>query len=331
MFPTLLAGGTLIIAEPGGHRDSRYLADTIRGERISILHCVPSLLRLLVEEPAFDESPALRAVMCGGEALAPQIVTRFHSRSRAKLYNVYGPTEAIIDSTYWLCEERNAHSTIPIGRPIPNARVYILDELLRPLPIGVAGNLYIGGAGLARGYVRRPDLTAEKFIPDPFSGEPGARLYKTGDLARYLPDGNIEFLGRSDYQVKIRGFRIELGEIEATLGQHPAVRDAIVLVQEDGPGEQRLVAYVAAEGRGTPHRQRAARISQGQVARAHGACGLRAARRLPVDRTTGRWTAALCRHPTGDDPNWTRHSWHAARPRKSYSPRSGARSSASNE
>ena len=173
-FPTLLAGGSLVIAEPGGHRDSRYLADTIRSERISILHCVPSLLRLLIEEPAFDKSLALRAVMCGGEALAPQLVARFQSRSEAKLYNVYGPTEAIIDSTYWPCEERNADSAIPIGRPIPNARVYILDDLLRLLPIGVAGNLYIGGVGLARGYVRRPDLTAEKFIPDPFSGEPGS-------------------------------------------------------------------------------------------------------------------------------------------------------------
>jgi amino acid adenylation domain-containing protein len=246
LFPTLLAGGTLIIAASDGHRDSQYLADTIRSERVSIIHCVPSLLRLMVEEPAFDESLALRAVMCGGEALAPQIVTQFQSRCKAKLYNVYGPTEAIIDSTYWLCEKHNAQSTIPIGRPIPNARVYILDDRLRPLPIGVGGNLYIGGAGLARGYVRRPDLTAEKFIPDHFSGEPGARLYKTGDLARYLPDANIEFLGRSDYQVKIRGFRVELGEVEATLGQHPAVRDVIVLVQEDGRRDKRLVAYVAA-------------------------------------------------------------------------------------
>src|SRR5208283_3879239 len=159
LFATLLAGGTQIVAEPGGHRDSRYLADTIRSERVSIIHCVPSLLRLMVEEPAFDESLALRAVMCGGEALAPQIVTQFESRCKAKLYNVYGPTEAIIDSTYWLCEKHNAQSTIPIGRPISNARVYILDDRLRPLPIGVGGNLYIGGAGLARGYVRRPDLT----------------------------------------------------------------------------------------------------------------------------------------------------------------------------
>ncbi len=129
-----------------------------------------------------------------------------------------------------------------------------MDDLLRLLPIGAVGNLYIGGVGLARGYVRRPDLTGEKFIPDPFSGKPGARLYKTGDLARYQPDGNIEFLGRSDHQVKIRGFRIELGEIEGTLGQHPGVREAIVLVQEDAPGDKRLVAYVAAEERSTPHR-----------------------------------------------------------------------------
>jgi amino acid adenylation domain-containing protein len=252
VFPTLLAGGTLIIAKPGGHRDSRYLADTVYGERITILHCVPSLLRVLVEEPAFDKGLALRAVMCGGEALAPEIVTRFQSRLTAKLYNVYGPTEAIIDSTYWPCEECNARPSIPIGRPIPNARVYIVDDLLRLAPIGVAGNLYIGGVGLARGYARRPDLTAEKFIPDAFGGEPGARLYKTGDLARYLPDGNIEFLGRIDYQVKIRGFRVEPGEIEGALGQHPAVREAVVVVQEDGPGEKRLVAYVAAEGEARP-------------------------------------------------------------------------------
>ena len=252
LFATLLAGGTLIVAEPGGHRDSRYLADIIRGERISILHCVPSLLQLLVEEPAFDESLALRAVMCGGEALAPQIVTRLQSRIGAKLYNVYGPTETIIDSAYWPCEECNAHSVVPIGRPIPNAQVYILDGLLRLLPIGATGNLYIGGVGLARGYIGRPDLTGEMFTPDPFSGEPGARLYRTGDLARYRPDGNIEFLGRGDHQVKIRGFRIELGEIEGTLGQHPAVREAIVQAQEVGPGEKRLVAYVVADGESRP-------------------------------------------------------------------------------
>ena len=250
LFPTLLVGGILLIAEPDGHRDSRYLAEKIAQERISILHCVPSLLRLLVEEPAFERAADLRAAMCGGEALTPQIIDRFHARCAAKLYNVYGPTEAIIDATCWPCESRNSHSAVAIGRPIPNARAFILDRRLRPLPIGVAGDLYIGGAGLARGYVGRPDLTAEKFIPDPFGDAPGARLYRTGDLARYLPDGNIEYLGRDDHQVKVRGFRIELGEIEAVLGQHPAVLANVLLAQADPAGEQRLVAYVVAREKG---------------------------------------------------------------------------------
>ena len=247
LYPALLTGGRLVIAEPDGHRDSRYLAETLRTERINIFHCVPSLLQFLVEEPAFDHRLALRAVMCGGEALPTQVVTRFQNRSPAKLYNVYGPTETIIDSTFGLCEQADGRSSSPIGRPIPNAHIYILENALRPLPIGVAGHMYIGGAGLARGYLNRPDLTAEKFIPDPFSGEPGARLYKTGDLARYLPNGNIEFLGRADHQVKIRGFRIELEEIEAALHQHPTVRQVVVLAREDVPADKRLVAYVVAK------------------------------------------------------------------------------------
>ena len=247
IFPILMAGGSLVIAEAEGHRDCRYIAEIIRNERISIFHCVPSLLRLLMEEPALDGAVALRAVMCGGEALPPQVVMRFQHRCGAKLYNVYGPTEAIIDSTYWLCEGVVADSIIPIGRPIPNARIYILDEALRPLPHGVPGELHTGGVSLTRRCLNRPELTAEKFVPNPFSEEPGARLYKSGDLARYLPDGNIEFLGRVDHQVKIRGFRIELGEIEAALDQHPAVREAVVLAPQDAPGERRLVAYVVAE------------------------------------------------------------------------------------
>ncbi|MGD0949190.1 MAG: amino acid adenylation domain-containing protein, partial [Candidatus Binatia bacterium] len=205
LFPILLVGGTLVIAEAHGHRDCRYLAQMICEERISILHCVPSLLRPLIEEPVFGDALALRAVMCGGEVLAPQVVMGFQHRSKAKLFNVYGPTEATIDSTYWLCEGGIDRSAIPIGRPIPNTRTYVVDNALRLLPIGVRGELHIGGVGVARGYLNRPELTAEKFVPDPFSAEPGARLYKTGDLARYLPDGNIEFLGRADHQVKIRG------------------------------------------------------------------------------------------------------------------------------
>ena len=252
IFPTLLAGARLIIAEPNAHRDTRYIAEKIRDNRVSILHCVPSFLRLLVAEPAFDDAVALRAVMCGGEALTPDVVAAFGQRSGAKLYNVYGPTETIIDSAYRLCDWRSDSSTVPIGRPIPNARMYILDATLRPVPIGVTGGLYIGGVSLARGYLNLPGLTAEKFIPDPFSSEPGERLYMTGDLARYQPDGNIQYLGRGDYQVKIRGFRIELGEIETALARHPSVVQAIVTVHEGARGGKRLISYVVAQPRCTP-------------------------------------------------------------------------------
>jgi amino acid adenylation domain-containing protein len=252
IFPTLLAGARLIIAEPNAHRDTRYIAEKLRDNSVSILHCVPSFLRLLVAEPAFEDAVALRAVMSGGEALTPDVVADFGQRSRAKLYNVYGPTETIIDSAYWLCDGRNGDSTVPIGRPIPNARMYILEAALCPVPIGVAGDLYIGGVSLARGYLNLPGLTAEKFIPDPFSSEPGKRLYKTGDLARYQPDGTIQYLGRGDYQVKIRGFRIELGEIEAALAQHSSVVQAVVTVHEGARGEKRLVSYVVAQPRCTP-------------------------------------------------------------------------------
>ena len=252
IFPTLLAGARLIIAEPNAHRDSRCIAERIRDDGVSILHCVPSFLRLLVEEPAFADAVALRAVMCGGEALTPDIVAKFGQHSRAKLYNVYGPTETIIDSAYWLCDGSNGDSIVPIGRPIPNARMHILDAALRPVPIGISGELYIGGVSLARGYLNLPGLTAEKFVPDPFVSEPGKRLYKTGDLARYLADGNIQYLGRGDYQVKIRGFRIELREIEAALAEHPSVVQAVVTAHESAAGEKRLVAYVVSQPRCAP-------------------------------------------------------------------------------
>ena len=252
IFPTLLAGACLIIAEPDAHRDTRYIAQKIRDNSVSILHCVPSFLRLLVAEPAFADAVTLRAVMSGGEALTPDIVAEFGRRSAAKLYNVYGPTETIIDSAYWLCDGTSDASIVPVGRPIPNARMYILNSALRPVPIGVSGELYIGGVSLARGYVNLPGLTAEKFIPDPFSSEPGKRLYKTGDLARYQPAGNIQYLGRGDYQVKIRGFRIELGEIEAALTQHPSIGQGIVTVHENAQGERRLVAYVVPQPQCTP-------------------------------------------------------------------------------
>ena len=159
-----------------------------------------------------------------------------------RLFNAYGPTETTVCAT--ISEPLDGQRKPPIGRPIDNTQVYILDQYLTLVPIGVIGELYIGGDGLARGYLNRPELTKERFIPHPFSAMQGARLYKTGDLARHLPDGNLEFIGRADHQVKIRGFRIELGEIEATLAAHPAVREATVIDREDTPGEKRLAAYI---------------------------------------------------------------------------------------
>ena len=188
----------------------------------------------------------------------------FHSRMQAGLHNVYGPTETAIDATWWTCEE-GWLGPIPIGRPIANMQAWVLDEKRQPVPVGVAGELYLGGIGLARGYLGRPELTAEKFVAHPFSDAPGARLYRTGDRVRWLADGTIEFLGRFDHQVKLRGFRIEPGEIEAALMAQPGVKQAAVVVREDRPGERRLVAYVAGEGVATG----ALRTQLGQSLPAH--------------------------------------------------------------
>jgi acyl-coenzyme A synthetase/AMP-(fatty) acid ligase len=160
------------------------------------------------------------------------------------LLNLYGASEVAADSTWYDTREGQGRPCVPIGRPIANTEIYLLNRTLQPVPVGVPGELHVGGIGLARGYLNHPDLTAEQFIPNPFSHVPGVRLYKTGDVARYLPDGNIEYLGRLDHQVKIRGMRIELGEIEAVLGQHPAVHQVVVLAREEPPGDTRLVAYV---------------------------------------------------------------------------------------
>nr|WP_017314620.1 non-ribosomal peptide synthetase [Mastigocladopsis repens] len=246
IFWTLLFGGQLIMARPGGHQDPAYLVKVMTEQQITVAAFVPSLIRVLLEEKGIENCTSLRHVTSGGEALGVELIERFVERLNLHnvLINCYGPTEASIDTTYWICQRGTDHTIAPIGRAIANVQVYILDENLQPVPVGQSGELHIGGTGLARGYLNRPELTQEKFIPNPFSHEPGARLYKTGDLARYLSDGNIEFLGRIDYQVKLRGFRIELGEIEATIGEHPAVQQILVMVKEDVPGNKRLVAYV---------------------------------------------------------------------------------------
>jgi len=244
-FWPLATGARLVLARPGGHRDSAYLRDLIKRERVTTLHFVPPMLQVFLDEPGVETCESLRRVVCSGEALPRELVERFHSRmGRVELHNLYGPTEAAVDVTAWKCEAGDAHVGVPIGRPIANTQIYLLDKNFRPVPVGVAGELYIGGVQLARGYHRRPSLTAEKFVPDPFASEPGSRLYRTGDLCRFLPAGEIEYLGRIDHQVKVRGFRIELGEIEAALSGLPAVRESIVLAREDAPGEKRLVAYL---------------------------------------------------------------------------------------
>ncbi|MGE0127962.1 MAG: amino acid adenylation domain-containing protein [Blastocatellales bacterium] len=243
-FAPLFVGGQLILARQGGHQDAAYLVRTIAEQRVTILQLVPSLLRMLLDEPGFERLQSLRRVVSGGEALPAELQERFHASLNAELHNFYGPTETAIDVTCWPYGHADGRRIVPLGYPIANTQIYLLSPAWQPSPIGAPGELCIGGANLSRGYLNRPELTAEKFIPNPFSSEPGARLYRTGDLARYLPDGAIEYLGRADHQVKIRGFRIELGEIESALRQHPSLREAAVLARDDRTGAKRLVAYV---------------------------------------------------------------------------------------
>ncbi|MEW6737650.1 MAG: amino acid adenylation domain-containing protein, partial [Acidobacteriota bacterium] len=246
-YAPLLSGACLIMAQPQKHQDSGYLVNTIKEYGITIIQLVPTLLQMLLATEEFKDCTSLKRVFCGGEALPLDLVEQFSSYSIAALYNLYGPTEATIDTSYWEYQRNGSIHKVSIGRPINNTELYILDQNFHPLPIGLPGELHIGGVGLARGYLNRADLTADKFIPNPYSSEAGTRLYRTGDLARYLPDGNIEYLGRIDQQVKLRGYRIELDEIETVLKQHSLVKDAIVIAREDEPGEKRLVAYLVAE------------------------------------------------------------------------------------
>jgi amino acid adenylation domain-containing protein len=246
-FWPLLAGARLVIARPEGHLDTAYLVDLIRRRRITQLQFVPSMLRVFVEQEGVETCDSLKRVLCSGEALTHELQERFFARlPGVELHNLYGPTECSMTVGHWPCRRGDGHLTVPIGRPGCNVQLYVLDASLRPAPIGVAGELHIGGIQVGRGYAGRPELTAERFIEDPFAGVSGARLYKTGDLVRYRQDGAIEYLGRADFQVKFRGFRVELGEIEATLDAHPAVAQSVVIVREDNPGDQRLVAYVVA-------------------------------------------------------------------------------------
>jgi amino acid adenylation domain-containing protein/non-ribosomal peptide synthase protein (TIGR01720 family) len=251
-YAPLLVGGQLLIAQPGGHTDSDYLLKTIAQQQVTTVQLVPSLLQMLLEQGGIENCQLLKRVFCGGEILPVALQEKLLSQLNVNLCNLYGPTECCIDVTFWNCQREMYGQRIPIGRPISNTQIYILDSNLQSLPVGIPGEIHIGGAGLARGYLNRPELTEEKFIPNPFSNSPDSRLYKTGDLARYLPDGNIEYLGRIDNQVKIRGFRIELGEIEAVLTQYPQVQSSVIIAREDTPGNKRLVAYIVPEKEATP-------------------------------------------------------------------------------
>jgi amino acid adenylation domain-containing protein len=240
----LLEGGCLVMARPGGHRDPAYLVDALRGEEITTVQLVPSLLRALVDEPGLERCRALCRVFVGGEALERALVARLRARLDVQVVNLYGPTESCIDTVFHVCTGEGAAPGEPIGLPVDGILVYVLDPRGRPVPACVPGELYLGGAGLARGYVARPALTADRFVPDAFSGDAGARLYRTGDRVRRRADGVLEYLERTDFQVKVRGFRIELGEIEEALRADARVREVAVLAR--GAGEDAaLVAYLA--------------------------------------------------------------------------------------
>lgn len=245
IFMALLSGATLYAVSREVVMSGDKLGLFLRENAITSVAIPPSLLDLVPP----GEYPELQSIVVGGEACGAGTVERW-SKGR-RFYNAYAPTEATIYATLMRCSEGTRQAP-PIGRPIQNMRVYLLDQNQQPVPSGVPGELYIGGAGIARGYLNRPELTGERFIPDSVSGQQGGRLYKTGDLARFLPDGNIQFLGRTDQQVKVRGFRIELGEIETALGAHPLVREAAVVVREDDSREKRIVAHVTSQGDHTP-------------------------------------------------------------------------------
>ncbi|WP_225828325.1 non-ribosomal peptide synthetase [Streptomyces naphthomycinicus] len=239
-FWPLMTGARLVVARPGGHRDPGYLTEVIRRESVTTAHFVPSMLRIFLSDPAAARCGPLRRVIASGEALPPDLVRRFFEvfpPPAVELHNLYGPTEASVDVSAWRCRPEDATGSVPIGRPVANTTLDVLDDRLAPLPLGIAGELHIGGVQLAAGYRGRDELTAERFVPDP--RRPGGRLYRTGDLVRQRADGAIEFIGRADGQIKLRGYRIELGEIEARLAAHPAVQAAAVR-----PAQDRLVAYV---------------------------------------------------------------------------------------
>lgn len=247
IFWPLIAGARLVVASPGVERDPEALRDIIERRRVTVVHLVPTMLDFFLRHGSPSDIGHLRIVMCGGEALTPALRTRFHRTFSAVLLHLYGPTEAAIAVTgYAISPEMGEAQRLPLGRPMPNCRIYVLDQEQRPVPVGVAGELCIAGVPLARGYLRSPGLTAEKFVPEPFSGQPGSRMYRTGDLCRMRGDGLIEYVGRIDRQIKLHGLRIEPGEIECAIRAHEGVDDALV-VEQGSPENRSLAAYVVTQ------------------------------------------------------------------------------------
>lgn len=245
----LRAGAKLVMAPPEQHIDGRFIVDQILRHAVTVVQLVPSLFKLCLEDARFAKCRSLRRVFCGGEPLAADLVERFWASGlKASLHNLYGPSEATIDATCWTCSRAHWKPEVFIGLPIDGMEAFVLDPFGQPVPPGAVGELYLSGAGLARGYINAPELTAERFVPHPFNSEQGARLYRTGDLARHRPSGELEYVGRVDTQVKVRGMRVELAEIECAIRQHPAISDAVAVVREDEPGDQRLTAYFVSKG-----------------------------------------------------------------------------------
>lgn len=240
LFLPFISGAHLYVAPPEAHKDPQQLAQLVCQHHIEVIHFVPSMLAAFLAD-ASSQGLSIPLVFCSGEALPAYLRDRFYTHIQGQLHNLYGPTEAAVDVSYWHASAQDQSDPIPIGFPVWNTALYILDEQLRPVPAGVSGDLYISGVQLADGYLGRPDLTAASFIPHPFAT---GRIYRTGDKARWRTDGAVEYLGRADFQVKLRGLRIELEEIEQILQQHPAVQHSVALVREDQPGQQLLVAYV---------------------------------------------------------------------------------------
>ncbi|MVA22013.1 amino acid adenylation domain-containing protein [Agrobacterium vitis] len=243
-FLPFLCGGCLVVAPPDAHKDPKVMAQMIRQYQVTTVHFVPSMLSAFLSDPA-AQGLAMKRVFCSGEELTADLRERFHQRMTAELHNLYGPTEAAVDVSYWSADASDQSRPVPIGYPVWNTRLYVLDDYLRPVPIGVAGHLFLAGVQLAREYLGQRELTTQRFVADSF--HPGQPMYRTGDLARIRPDGAVLYLGRSDHQIKLRGLRIELGEIETAILSHPSVTQTVVVLHEDAVGEKRIVAYATLE------------------------------------------------------------------------------------